>query len=241
MPNRILPQKMFIDALLLRFNLNPSDLPLKCPAMKCQEDFTLNHADICPYGGVVIRRHDYVKMVLAQHAEKAYGACSVVVEPLLGKIEEGARDTLIGNLNDQARGDIIIRNFNGMQTTTYFDVGVLSPTCDSNKRSSVSENIAKMEKQKNKDYADRIKHNLGGFFIPCIFSSGGGIGPAANKVIKNIANKASSNSLEKYEDIKNEIRLDIVFSLLKSRIEGIRSCRNNIASQLQILKMCHDD
>ena len=89
MPNRILPQKMFIDALLLRFNLNPSDLPLKCPAMKCQEDFTLNHADICPYGGFVIRRHDYVKMVLAQHAEKTYGACSVVVEPSLGKIEEG--------------------------------------------------------------------------------------------------------------------------------------------------------
>ena len=128
-----------------------------------------------------------------------------------------------------------------MQTTTYLDVGVLSPTCESNKSSSVSGNIARMEKQKNKDYADRIKHNLGGFFVPCIFSSGGGIGPAANKVIKNIANKASSNSLEKYEDIKNEIRLDIVFSLLKSRIEGIRSCRNNIASQLQILKMCHDD
>ena len=122
MLNRILPRKMFIDALLLRFNLKPSDMPLKCSAMKCQEDFTLNHADICPYGDFVIRRHDYVKMVLAQHAEKTYGACSVVVEPPLGKIEEGARDTLIGNLNDQARGDIIIRNFNGMQTTTYFDV-----------------------------------------------------------------------------------------------------------------------
>ena len=70
MPNRILPQKMFIDALLLRFNLNPSDLPLKCPAMKCQEDFTLNHADICPYGGFVIRRHEYVKMVLISMQRK---------------------------------------------------------------------------------------------------------------------------------------------------------------------------
>ena len=59
-----------------------------------------------------------------------------------------------------------------------------------------------MEKLKNKDYADRIKHNIGGCFIPCIFSSGGGIGPAANKVIKSIANKAGANSLEKYEDIK---------------------------------------
>jgi len=80
MPNRIIPRNMFIDALLLHFNLKPSDLPLKCSAIKCQEDFTPNHADISPYGGLVIRRHDYVKMVLAQHAEKTYGACSVVVE-----------------------------------------------------------------------------------------------------------------------------------------------------------------
>ena len=81
----------------------------------------------------MIRRHDYVKMVFAQHAEKTYGTCSVMVEPSSGKIEVGARDTLIGNLNDQARGDIIVRNTNGMKTTTFFDVGVLRPTFASNK------------------------------------------------------------------------------------------------------------
>ena len=128
-----------------------------------------------------------------------------------------------------------------MQTVSYFDVRVFSPTCDSNKNSSVADNFSKMEKSKNKDYAERIKHILGGNFIPCIFSSGGGIGPAARKVIKDIAIKASSNSLEKYEDIKNDIKLDIIFALLKSRIEGLRSCRNTITSQFQTLKLFHGD
>ena len=45
---------------------------------------------------------------------------------------------------------------------------------------------------------------LGGNFIPCIFSSGGGIGPAARKVIKDLTTKASSSSLEKFEDIKKK-------------------------------------
>ena len=60
-------------------------------------------------------------------------------------------------------------------------------------------------------------------------------------MIKSFDNKASSNSLDKYEDIKNDIRLDNIFSLLKLRIEGIRSCQNNIASQLQMTMMYHGD
>ena len=71
----------------------------------------------------------------------------------------------------------------------------------------MADNFSKMEKIKNRDYAERIKHMIGGNFIPCTFSSGGGIGSAAKKVIKDIATKASSNSLEKYEDIKMDIKL----------------------------------
>ena len=189
----------------------------------------------------MIRRYDLIKTVLAQHAEKAFGSCSVVVEPNLGHIEEEARDVLRGNLDSKARGDFMIRNYNGLQSEFYFDVRVFSPTCESNKNMSMADNFAKMEKIKNTDYAERIKHMLGGNFIPCIFSSGGGIGLAAKKVIKDLATKASSRSLEKFEDIKENIKLDIIFALLKSRIEGLRSCRNNISTQSQMLKLFHGD
>ena len=129
----------------------------------------------------MIRRHDYIKTVLDQHAEKAFGSCAVVVEPNLGHIEDGARDILSGNLNSQARGDSIIRNFNRLQSECYFDVRVFSPTCESSKNLSMADNFSKMIRIRNKDYAERIKHMLGGNFIPCIFSSGGGIGLAAKR------------------------------------------------------------
>ena len=89
----------------------------------------------------------------------------------------------------------------------------------------------RQKKQKNNDYADRIKNYLGGSFFPCVFTSGGGIGPSANKVISELARKASLSSLERYEDIKEEIKRDVVFSLIKSRIQGIRSSKNSISSQ----------
>ena len=105
-----------MDALLLRFNIRPNDLPSKCSAIKCRDDLTLSHADQCPFGGFVIRRHDYIKTALAQNAEKAFGSCSVVVEPNLGHIEDGARDILSGNLDSQTRGDFIIRHYNGLRS-----------------------------------------------------------------------------------------------------------------------------
>ena len=45
----------------------------------------------------------YVKMVLTQHAEKAYGTCSVISESTLGKIQDGARDTISGNIGSLNR------------------------------------------------------------------------------------------------------------------------------------------
>lgn len=41
---------------------------MKRSAIKCQEDLTLTHADIWPLGGFVIRKHNYVKIVLSQNA-----------------------------------------------------------------------------------------------------------------------------------------------------------------------------
>ena len=230
-PHRMLSKSEFTDALRLRFEIKPDDLPIICPAIRCQEAFSLNHADICSKGGIIHRRHDYIKWVLARNAEKAFGSTSVEIEPTLGKIESDAHDILTGNLNDLARSDFSIRDYHGPHSKSHFDVRVLSPTCESNRDATIHKSIAKAEKSKNKDYADRIKNYVGGSFFPCVFTSGGGIGPAANKVISDIARKASLSSLERYEVIKEEIKRDVVFSLIKSRIQGIRSSKNCISSQ----------
>ena len=60
-PHRMLSKSEFTDALRLRFEIKPDDLPIICPAIRCQEAFSLSHADICSKGGIIHRRHDYIK------------------------------------------------------------------------------------------------------------------------------------------------------------------------------------
>ena len=74
------------------------DLPFICPALNCRAEFDLIHCDICPHGGVIHRRHDYIKSILAHHAEKAFGCSSVDIEPDIGPIEDEAMDIINGNL-----------------------------------------------------------------------------------------------------------------------------------------------
>ena len=147
-PLYLLPKSEFQDALLLRFNKMPSDIPSICPSNDCQEPFSLVHSDICLKGGVIHRRHDYVKLILGKHAEHAYGRSSVMIEPLLGPLDNEAKDILSGNCSNNARADLAIRDFKGIHSSTYIDISVVSPVCDSYKELSVTKVIANAEKKK---------------------------------------------------------------------------------------------
>ena len=90
-----------------------------------------------------------------------------------------------------------------------------------------------MEKLKNNKYSSRITNSLGCDFIPFIMTSGGCIGPAANMVLKTIANKKASKSFENRDQILRNIKTDLSMSLLKSRIVGIRSSRKTLTAQIE--------
>ena len=164
--NKLLPKYEFSDAMNLRFNSKPDDLTFTCPYNRCLESFTLNHADICNKRWTAHRRHDYLKTIFATHGEKAFRINSVAIEPMLGKIDGGAKDLLTGNLENQARGELVIRDFQLIHSYTVMEIRVLSPTCDSNKNMSIQKCISNAKNLKNKKYADRIKTLIGCNFIP---------------------------------------------------------------------------
>ena len=236
-PEWSLPKCDFIDALNLRFNLIPTDTPPVCRSNNCSQPFTLAHMDICLNGGIITRRHDYVKSILTKYSGKAFGGASITVEPHLGELNEEELDLLTGNTSIRARADIAILDFNGTQKTTYIDVSVISPICDSHKASSIEKVLSKIEKKKNDSYAGRIKQHLGGDFFPFVLTSGGAIGPMAKKIINKIAEKISSSSYETKTDILSEIKKDLSTSLQKSRIQGLRANRNSILSQITNLRL----
>ena len=173
---------------------------------------------------------------MAKYLEKAYGLGSTVIEPSLGHLDTNALEYLSGNLSHKARTDIAVMGFEKPFVTCHIDVSVISPVCETNKSKTVGLSISSTEKKKESDYSMRIKEQLGGDFVPAIFSSGGGIGNSAKKIINLISQRLESDTLNKLSDIKSEIKTDIVMALLRTRVQNLRCSRSSIQDQLMRMR-----
>jgi len=222
----------FEDGINIRFHQLPNGTPLVCPAENCHEAFELAHMDQCTAGGLIIKRHDSIKLILARFAESAYGTNSIEIEPFLGELTQEECELINGNLTDKARSDILIKDFKEIHKNSYIDVRVVSVLAESYKNLDVPKIIYNMEKLKYNKYSSRIKTTLGADFIP----SGGSIGPAAKMVLKTMADKLAAKSYETQSQILNEIKSDLSMSLLKSKIRGLRSIRKSLAAQISDLR-----
>ena len=131
-------------------------------------------------------------------------------------------------------------DYDGTQTSSYFDVSVISAICDTHIEKEVLQTLKLGEKRKNTEYAARIKTQLGSNFYPLLFSSGGAIGPMALKTIKQISRKRAKFSLENASEIASEMKNDISMSLIKSRIQGLRCNRNSLATQIHNIRNSYD-
>ena len=173
-----------------------------------------------------------IKVILAKYAEKAFGVGSTVIEPSIGILDPSVKDLISGITSDDARADISIRNFINPYRTTFIDVCVIFPLCNTNKSNAVSKSITNAENRKINSYKDRIQKQLCGDFLSCCMSSGGVLGWSTKKIIDIIVNKMLSYALENAADVKNEIKTDISMSLVKSKVQGLRANRNGIGTQL---------
>jgi hypothetical protein len=69
----------FRDALLVRYDKTPPDLPTHCDG--CYKPFDLRHALECKKGGLVICRHNEIKDELVALAAKAFTPSAIRDEP----------------------------------------------------------------------------------------------------------------------------------------------------------------
>lgn len=233
-PRSILSRDTFCDAVRLRFNMEPKNLPTICPAQNCRTAFSVEHSDICTAGTTTIHRHNHIRDILASYAEKAFGSSSTSLEPTLGRIDENSGHLVAGNNKDQARADICIRGLINPQIDVFLDVAVISPSCQSNVNYSVSWSVKARGRIKRNAYQDRIQKQLAGDFYPVVFSSGGMIGETARSIINTIANKLSSKTDEDNKKASMEIKSEISFSLIRSRINSLRNPKRSIHEQLRV-------
>lgn len=146
-----LPKAVFQDALRLRLNITPHHLPRRCPGMNCNQTFSLQHDDSCAAGGTTIRRHDHIKMIMANYAEKASGVALTTIEPARGPLEGSTKELINGNVSYNARADLCIQDLSQQHILSFINICVISPTCPTNVPNTVSKSILNAENKKIKD------------------------------------------------------------------------------------------
>ena len=83
----------------------------------------------------------------------------------------------------------------------------------------------KYEKEKERQYNDRIMNVEHGTFTPLIFATNGGAGPEAHTFHKHLADKIAEKTGERYESIMTWIRCKLSFIILRACLTCLRGSR----------------
>ena len=216
----LLNKQQFTDALCLRYNLTLKDCPKVCA---CGQDNSVNHALICKLGGYVSMRHNWLRDTFVRLMKSA--KCSdVQTEPGLLPVNNYhlPSGTLLG---DQARLDISARSVWNVLERAFFDVRVFHAHAPTNASKPVPAMYISHENEKKRMYNARVLQIERGTFTPLVFSTSGGIGKEAERLVKRLAQKMEASSGQKYSDAVSFLRKRLRFELLKTSVIALRGDR----------------
>ena len=210
----------FRDHILMRYKWPIPDLPVTC---SCGAPFSVDHSQNCHLGGFINMRHDEMRDLLATEMRKTVK--DVETEPRLAPLTGEVLSPRSANTRDDARSDIRARGFWCRQQNASFDIRVFYPHASSYLPRSLPSLFQSMEKQKKREYQDRILNVEQATFTPLVFASTGGMGPEAAAVIKKIAMDQSATTGEKVSDVLGLLRCRLAFSLLRAAHVCLRGSR----------------
>ena len=215
----VLNKANFHDAIALRYGKKVKSLPTTCP---CGQAFSVTHAMNCKKGGFISVRHDEIRDFEAALLSKV---CSdVATEPSLQPIanEQLPRGSVAGN---DARLDVRARGFWRRGQNAFFDVRITNVDAQSQINQSVESVLAKHEREKKRQYGDRVMNVEHGTLTPLVFSFNGSMGSEYMQFHKCLASKIAMKSGQPYANVIRMIRCKISFLLLRAAILCLRGSR----------------
>ena len=217
-----LNKQQFADALALRYALNLKDCPKTCA---CGQRNSVNHTLICKLGGFVTMRHNWLRDSVAQVMRTA--KCKdIQTEPLLLPIngQQLPSGTITG---DQARLDISARSVWNVLERAFFDIRVFHAPAPTNASKPIHQMYLTHEQEKKRKYNARVLEVERGTFTPLVFSTTGGMGGEAHKLVKRLAERMEMSTGQKYSDAVSFIRKRLRFELLKTTVIAVRGDRGS--------------
>ena len=130
------------------------------------------------------------------------------------------------NREDEARLDIRASGFWGGQfERAFFDVRVFNPKALTNRGPTLASTYARHEKEKRRNYQQRVVEIEHASFTPLVFSASGGMAKAAQVFYKRLASLVAEKRKESYSQVMGWIRTKLSFCLLRSAILCLRGSR----------------
>ena len=204
----------FRDSLALQYGWRPNDLPSECICGKSLSEY---HALSCRRSGLPTLRHNELRDLTASLLSEV--CTNVAVEPPLQELSGEELSGATANRESGARLDIIADGFWGLsRERTYFDVRVFNPYAISNRQSSLSTTYRTHEREKKRQYLQRIRDVEHSSFSPLVFSSTGGMAKEASVFYKRLASLLSELHEQAYSTTMAWLRCVLSFSLLQSSI-----------------------
>ena len=170
----------------MRYGWIPKELPTECV---CGSKFLVEHALSCNRGGFPTLRHNEVRDLTASLLSDV---CSnVCVKPELQELSGEALGCL-ANKESGARANIVMDGFwESGRARTFCDIRVFNPFVPSNRKTSIASTYRTHEREKKRQYNQRISEVEHSSFSPLIFSSTGGMGKEATTFYKRLTSMLS--------------------------------------------------
>ena len=218
----VLNKQQFSDAIAIRYSLTLKDCPRVCA---CGQEFSVNHALICKLGGFTSMRHNWLRDTLGKMM-KVVNCKDVQIEPPLLPVN-GQHLPSGTEIGDQARLDISARSVWNVLERAFFDVRVFHAPAPTYNSKEITEMYLMNEKEKKRKYLQRVIQVERGSFTPLVFSTTGGMGPEAEKLVKTLAQKMEKCNGQRYSDSVSYIRRRLRFELLKTTVIALRGDRGS--------------
>jgi hypothetical protein len=216
-----LTKNEFRDAVFLRYMWPLPNLPSRCV---CGSPFSVDHSQICHTGGFINMRHDAIRDLLATEMKEVLR--DVQVEPPLTPLSGEVILPRSANREPDARADIRARGFWLDHQSAYFNIRVFYPHAHSYLTRSLSGLFTTFEREKKRQYADRILQIEHGSFTPLIFSSCGGVSHETNSALRKLASMVAERRREHYGQTIALLRMRLHITLLRASIICLRGSRS---------------
>ena len=183
----------------------------------------MDHALSCSKGGFIHRRHDEIRDLLAATIDEVSHDVSTepALTPLSGEILPPS-----ANKADDARLDIAARGFWQRCEKAFFDVRIFNPYASTHRNQSLASSFKNNEKEKKRQYNERVVRVEHGSFTPVIFSVFGGCSRETQHFLTTLADKLATKRHLRTSAVMSWLRKRISFALIRAQVLCIRGCRS---------------